>query len=127
VVEQGSEPPLLGSADVARQAGPASAFPRLAQLHAGDRPHPAFAMFEVEAAVGTQGKCLSPILLDLGWHRRKWSSAGQYLQYWLPSARLKFASYGNCLRSSRAYPVEVEHHYIWARPLGSSPNGSYIW
>lgn len=44
-----------------------------------------FAMSEIEAALGTQGKYLSPILLSLGWQRkRRWSGAGQFNRYWLP-------------------------------------------
>ena len=44
-----------------------------------------FAMVEIENALATQGKYLSPILLSLGWQRRrKWSSPGQYHRYWLP-------------------------------------------
>lgn len=45
----------------------------------------AFSMTEFETALGTQGKYISPVLLDLGWQRkRRWSSRGQYLRYWLP-------------------------------------------
>jgi hypothetical protein len=48
-----------------------------------DRP---FAMREIEEAIGTQGKYLSPILLALGWRRkRKWTSTRQYHRYWIPS------------------------------------------
>lgn len=44
-----------------------------------------FAMAELERALCTQGKYLSPILLELGWRRgRKWSSRGQYNRYWTP-------------------------------------------
>lgn len=44
-----------------------------------------FAMAELESALGTQGKYLSPILLSLGWQRRrKWSSRNQYHRYWVP-------------------------------------------
>lgn len=44
-----------------------------------------FAMVELEKALGTQGKYLSPILLGLGWKRkRKWASEGQYLRFWVP-------------------------------------------
>lgn len=44
-----------------------------------------FAMVELEQALGTQGKYLSPILLSLGWSRkRKWTSRGQYHRYWVP-------------------------------------------
>ena len=45
----------------------------------------AFAMAEMEQALATQGKYLSPILLRLGWQRkRKWSGKGQYSRFWLP-------------------------------------------
>ena len=44
-----------------------------------------FAMVEFERAVSTQGKYLSPILLELGWRRgRKWNSQGQYNRLWVP-------------------------------------------
>ena len=44
----------------------------------------AFAMVEFEQALQTQGKYLSPILLQLGWERkRKWSTVGQYHRYWV--------------------------------------------
>jgi len=44
-----------------------------------------YAMSELEHALGTQGRHLSPVLLKLGWQRRrKWSSRGQYHRYWLP-------------------------------------------
>lgn len=47
--------------------------------------HRPFAMVEIEQALGTQGKYLSPVLLSLGWQRhRKWSSRGQYYRYWVP-------------------------------------------
>lgn len=47
--------------------------------------HRPFAMAEFENALLTQGKYLSPILLKLGWQRRrKWSSRGQYYRYWMP-------------------------------------------
>ncbi len=52
-----------------------------------------FAMSEFEAALGTQGKYISPILLELGWQRKRiWSTAGQYHRYWvcaLAQARLQ--------------------------------------
>ena len=45
----------------------------------------AFAMQELEAALQTQGKYLSPILLSLGWRRkRKWTGSGQYPRFWVP-------------------------------------------
>lgn len=44
-----------------------------------------FSMMEFEAALGTQGKYISPVLLGLGWRRkRRWSSQGQYFRYWQP-------------------------------------------
>lgn len=46
----------------------------------------AFAMIEIEQALKTQGKYLSPILLSEGWQRkRKWNSKGQYHRYWVPN------------------------------------------
>lgn len=46
-----------------------------------------FAMAELEAALGTQGKYLSPVLLTLGWERRrKWTGRGHYPRYWVPPA-----------------------------------------
>lgn len=47
--------------------------------------HRQFAMAEIELAMGTQGKYLSPIMLGLGWiRRRRWSTSGQYNRYWMP-------------------------------------------
>lgn len=48
-----------------------------------------FSMSEMEAACGTQGKYLSPILLRLGWRRKRlWASrGGQYVRYWEPPSR----------------------------------------
>lgn len=44
-----------------------------------------YAMTELENALGTQGRHLSAVLLRLGWERRRrWSSKGQYLRYWVP-------------------------------------------
>lgn len=46
-----------------------------------------FAMVEFEQALGTQGKYISPVLLALGWQRkRQWSSLGQYYRYLVPPA-----------------------------------------
>lgn len=46
--------------------------------------HRPFAMQEFEQALNTQGRFLSPILLTLGWERkRKWSTSGQYHRYWI--------------------------------------------
>ncbi|MFM0231086.1 hypothetical protein [Paraburkholderia sediminicola] len=47
--------------------------------------HRPFSMVEFEQALGTQGKYISPVLLELGWQRkRRWSSRGQYHRYWVP-------------------------------------------
>jgi hypothetical protein len=44
-----------------------------------------YSMTELERALGTQGRYLSPVLLRLGWaRRRKWTGSTQYLRYWVP-------------------------------------------
>lgn len=44
-----------------------------------------YGMTELEQAIGTPGRLLSPVLLSLGWERRrKWSSNGQSPRYWVP-------------------------------------------
>lgn len=44
-----------------------------------------YSMTELEQALGTQGRYLSPVLFRLGWERRrKWTSKTQYLRYWVP-------------------------------------------
>lgn len=44
-----------------------------------------YSMVELERALDTQGRFLSPVLLALGWERRrKWSSTGQSPRYWVP-------------------------------------------
>lgn len=54
------------------------ALPEIARI----RP---FSMTEFERALGTQGKYISPVLLALGWQRkRRWNSVGQYHRYWVP-------------------------------------------
>jgi len=46
-----------------------------------------YSMMELEKALGTQGKYLSPILLGLGWSRkRKWTGSRQYPRFWIPPA-----------------------------------------
>lgn len=46
----------------------------------------AFSMLEIEQALHTQGRYISPILLGEGWQRkRKWNSKGQYPRYWVPA------------------------------------------
>lgn len=48
-----------------------------------------FAMSEFEKALKTQGKYISPVLLDLGWKRKRvWSTTGQYYRYWEPPTRV---------------------------------------
>ncbi len=43
-----------------------------------------FSMQEFEAALKSQGRYISPVLLKLGWQRkRKWNSRGQYHRYWV--------------------------------------------
>ena len=43
-----------------------------------------FAMSEFEVALKTQGRYISPVLLELGWQRKRiWSTTGQYHRYWL--------------------------------------------
>lgn len=47
-----------------------------------------YSMVELERALETQGRFLSPILLSLGWERRrKWSRDGQSPRYWVPPLR----------------------------------------
>lgn len=47
-----------------------------------------YSMAELERALDTQGRFLSPILLSLGWERRrKWSRKGQSPRYWVPPLR----------------------------------------
>jgi hypothetical protein len=42
-------------------------------------------MSELEQALATQGKYLGPVLLRLGWQRkRKWTGYGEYNRYWIP-------------------------------------------
>lgn len=44
-----------------------------------------YSMVELERALNTQGRFLSPVLHALGWERRrKWSSTGQSPRYWMP-------------------------------------------
>jgi hypothetical protein len=44
-----------------------------------------YSMVELEQALGTQGRLLSPVLFVLGWkRRRKWSNNGPSPRYWVP-------------------------------------------
>jgi hypothetical protein len=46
-----------------------------------------FSMSEFEAALKTQSRYISPVLLELGWWRKRvWSTTGQYCRYWVPPA-----------------------------------------
>jgi hypothetical protein len=46
-----------------------------------------FSMRELEEALKTQGKYLSPVLLNLGWERKRlWTSKRQYHRFWVPPA-----------------------------------------
>ncbi len=48
-----------------------------------------FAMAEFEKALKTQGEYISPVLLELGWRRKRiWSKKGQYHRYWEPPRSL---------------------------------------
>lgn len=45
--------------------------------------HRPFSMSEFETALKTQGKHLSPVLLELGWRRKRiWSTTGRYHRFW---------------------------------------------
>jgi hypothetical protein len=57
-----------------------------ASLPAVSRERP-FAMSEIEAALKTQGKYIGPVLLELGWRRRRlYKTRGPYSRYWVPPA-----------------------------------------
>ena len=44
-----------------------------------------FSMGELEYALKTQGRHISPVLISLGWVRkRKWDSKQHYHRYWVP-------------------------------------------
>lgn len=50
--------------------------------------HRRFAMSDFEVALKSQGKHISPVLLDLGWQRKRiWTTTGQYHRYWVPPPR----------------------------------------
>ncbi len=45
----------------------------------------AFSMQEFERALGSQGRHISAVLLNMSWQRkRKWDSQGHYHRYWVP-------------------------------------------
>jgi hypothetical protein len=75
-------------ARTAKPRQPSSLRDRLTDWYAGlpevsrDRR---YSMSEIEAALKTQGKYLSAVLLELGWRRKRiWSTTGQYHRYWEP-------------------------------------------
>ncbi len=43
-----------------------------------------FSMSEFEQALHTQGKYLSPVLLKLGWQRKRVWAGQRYGRYWIP-------------------------------------------
>jgi hypothetical protein len=44
-----------------------------------------FGMSEFEAVLKTQGRYISPVLLELGWQRKRiWSTTGPYYRVWVP-------------------------------------------
>lgn len=44
-----------------------------------------FSMGEFESALGRPGRFISPVLVQLGWQRRRaWSNKSHYLRYWIP-------------------------------------------
>ena len=44
-----------------------------------------FSMREFEQALSSPGRLISPVLLALGWTRkRRWDSRGHYHRYWIP-------------------------------------------
>jgi hypothetical protein len=46
-----------------------------------------FGMSEFEKALQTQVKYIGPVLLELGWRRKRiWNTTGQYHRYWEPPA-----------------------------------------
>lgn len=48
-----------------------------------------YSMSEFEKALKTQGKFISPVLLELGWRRKRiWATTGQYHRYWEPPPRV---------------------------------------
>lgn len=70
---------------------PASLAERIYSWHSGlseflrNRP---FSMSELEQVTASQGRFISPVLIQLGWSRkRKWDSQGSYHRYWVPPMR----------------------------------------
>lgn len=78
-LEAGESPTLLSKRDLkSRFLAWQNSVPEISRM----RP---YSMTELEQALGTQGRYLSPVLIRLGWERRrKWTSRGQYHRYWLP-------------------------------------------
>jgi len=70
------------------EARPSSLRQRLDAWHSSLPPvsrRRAFAMSELEAALGVAGRFLSATLLEAGWTRkRRWQGTAHYYRYWLP-------------------------------------------
>jgi hypothetical protein len=81
----------LTEARQAQPSQPSSLRARFSRWHSSLPPvsrDRRFAMSELEVALKTQGKYISPVLLELGWRRKRiWSTTGQYHRYWEPPAR----------------------------------------
>ena len=82
----------MAEAQQAQRSRPSSLRDRFTSWHSGlpavsrDRR---FSMSEIEAALKTRGKNISPVLLELGWRRKRiWSTTGQYHRYWVPPPRV---------------------------------------
>lgn len=48
--------------------------------------HRPFSMREIEAALNSQGRHISAVLVQLGWQRKRVWSAQRYCRYWIPPA-----------------------------------------
>jgi hypothetical protein len=47
-----------------------------------------YSIVEIETALATQGRYVGPILMSLGWVRRRaYSGAGPYHRYWVPPSK----------------------------------------
>lgn len=73
------------------------------RLPAPTRNRP-FAMQEFEAALGTTGRYISPVLVALGWRRKRiWSTPEHYHRFWLPPSPSAMAQ--NAGRSGSGDPA----------------------
>lgn len=47
-----------------------------------------YSMSELEAALGTQGRYIGPVLVQAGWTRRRaYAGVGPYSRYWVPATK----------------------------------------